>query len=101
MFRFATLLLSLRLSTDVAHTALLSPIITPAGGMIRSPARVTITNVNGAGTIFYTLDGDDPRDPLGYVASSARVYCSPVSGQLKFQPPLSVNRSMVVRARVK
>jgi hypothetical protein len=33
------------------------------GGTITSPRSLTMTNPNGSGTIYYTMDGPDPRDP--------------------------------------
>lgn len=34
------------------------------GGTIASGANLTMTNPNGSGTIYYTLDGSDPRQPI-------------------------------------
>jgi hypothetical protein len=72
-------------------TAPEAPTFDPAGGLVRSPALVQLAHENDSGTIFYTVDGPDPRDPFGMVAADARS----VSG------PLSVNRSMIIRARVR
>jgi hypothetical protein len=74
-----------------AAGALIPPSISPPGGLARSPALVTIANPNSAGAIFYTLDGSDPRGHFGNVETNARVCLS----------PLSINRSLVIRARVK
>ena len=74
-----------------AATAALAPSFSPAGGPINSPRAVTIHNPNPAGVIFYTIDGGDPRDRFGNVATKARPYSE----------MLSMNRSMVVRARVR
>src|SRR5687767_9581785 len=102
MRKRAVLLSSLWLSTSfVCSAALLPPIMTPPGGLVRAPALVTLTNLKGIGTIFYTLDGGDPRDALGFVATNARVHYAPVANHAKYVPPLSVNQSMMVRARVK
>ncbi|MDB6155555.1 MAG: hypothetical protein JWL90_4008, partial [Chthoniobacteraceae bacterium] len=43
------------------------------------------------GTIFYTVDGPDPRDQFGGAAQKG----------LGFSSPISVNRPMVIRARVR
>ena len=74
-----------------ADGALQAPAFSPAGGAIRSPALVTITNPNPAGAILYTMDAGDPRDYFGNVVTNAR----------RYSEALSLNRSMVIRARVK
>jgi len=38
------------------------PRLTPDGGYVSSGATVTLSNPNGTGTIYYTLDGSDPRE---------------------------------------
>ena len=72
-------------------SALEPPSFSPAGGLVRSPAQVQVTHANDSGTVFYTIDGSDPRDPLGMVAADART----------LSEPLSVNRSLTIRARVR
>src|SRR5215204_3010566 len=67
------------------------PAFTPPGGLVRSPALLQIANPDSAGTIFYTIDGPDPRDVFGSVVPEARAS----SG------PLSIRRSMTIRARVR
>jgi len=52
---------------------------------------MVMANPNPSGAIFYTLDGEDPQDPFGMVAPRARGY----------KDPISVNRSLIIRARVK
>ncbi|MHC4742846.1 MAG: CotH kinase family protein, partial [Planctomycetota bacterium] len=37
------------------------PRMTPDGGYVAAGASVTLSNPNGSGTIYYTLDGSDPR----------------------------------------
>ena len=39
---------------------------------------VTITNPGGAGTIYYTLDGSDPRLPGGNISPTAQTYLSQI-----------------------
>jgi hypothetical protein len=68
-----------------------APRFTPGGGLVRSPALVKVTHANPAGVVFYTTDGSDPRDRFGNVAPTARAQPSPIS----------VNCSMLIRARVK
>lgn len=55
------------------------PSIDPAtmnqhGGLVPSGFKVTLTNPNGAGTIYYTLDGTDPRLAGGGIAPGALIY---------------------------
>ena len=55
------------------------PLIDPPGfhqhgGVIGSGFRLTMTNPNGSGTIFYKTDGSDPRALGGGIASGAENY---------------------------
>jgi hypothetical protein len=77
--------------TLAAGADLLPPSFAPAGGSTHVPSLVTIANPNPSGAIFYTVDGTDPRTHFGNVAPGARRYAA----------PLSVNRSVIFRARVK
>ncbi|MES2465841.1 MAG: lamin tail domain-containing protein [Verrucomicrobiota bacterium] len=70
---------------------LLPPVLSPAGGWVHAPALAEVSHNNAAGTVFYTINGPDPRDPFGEVAREAR----------RAPENLSVNRPMVVRARVR
>ncbi|MHC4520722.1 MAG: CotH kinase family protein, partial [Planctomycetota bacterium] len=51
------------------------PQVSPDGVSAPSPGVVTLTNPNGRGTIYYTLDGSDPRVPVfaGAVLDSATI----------------------------
>lgn len=61
------------------------------GGRVPAGYQLVITNPNGTlGTVYYTLDGSDPRLTGGALSSTALVYSSPV--------PLS--GSVTVRSRV-
>ena len=77
-----------------------SPDIFPESGDIVVPALVKISNPNLSGAIFYTTDGTDPRGHGGKVGSSAQVYADSFESH-DFGDRLAVNRSMVVRCRVK
>jgi len=79
--------------------ALQLPIIAPESGLVHAPALVILSNPNPSGVIFYTVDDLAPRDRFGNVSRTARVYKRGRDFPAIF--PLSVNRSMVVRARVK
>jgi hypothetical protein len=41
------------------------PLLTPDGGYIVAGSTVGMSNPNGSGTIYYTIDGNDPRRPEG------------------------------------
>ena len=49
------------------------------GGTITTPFNLTMTNPNGSGTIYYTLDGTDPRAPGGALSASAIAYTGTIS----------------------
>lgn len=92
-----------------SSAALLPPVFDPQGGFVRSPCLVLATNFNATGVIFYTVDGGDPRDHFGNVATNARCYLYPrlhPSDERSTEArsdadAISVNRSMIIRARVK
>ena len=62
------------------------------GGEVDEGFSLTISNPNagGAGTIYYTLDGSDPRAPGGAVAPGAVAYTGPAT----------LTRNTVAKARV-
>ncbi len=51
-----------------------APTFNQYGGDITAPFGLTLGNTNGAGTIYYTLDGTDPRDVGGVISSAAEEY---------------------------
>ncbi len=67
---------------DMQFTA--SPRVTPAAGPVATGAMVTVADPGAAppaGTlrsIYYTMDGSDPRAPGGAAATTALVYTAPV-----------------------
>jgi hypothetical protein len=68
------------------------PMVAPAGGPVAAGVQVTLTA--GAGeSIYYTLDGSDPRAPGGAVAAAAQSLTSGAG--------FPANASMIVTARVK
>lgn len=79
------------LLVSASASDLLGPAISPPAGLVRAPLLVTLTNPNSLGTIFYTTNGSDPADTLGKVSRSARSYSAPIS----------LNKSTLLRARVK
>jgi len=63
------------------------------GGAVAIDFPLSITNPNAGGTIYYTLDGTDPRDPLAggdLVSATATAYST---------PPL-ISQSGTVKARI-
>ncbi len=76
-----------------------APVITNQGvavigddiGLV-SPVSVLIENPNNSGTIYYTLDGSDPRKPGGSISSGARFSLNDIS--------LRINNSTVILARI-
>ncbi len=69
----------------------IAPSINSAGGMVAPGYAVYLTNVNASGTLFYTLDGSDPRLPAGEVSPRA----------MSYEPgtAINVNSYVVVKAR--
>ena len=60
------------------------------GGQVANGFQLSLTNPNTGGTLYYTLDGTDPRSPGGAIAPNAIVYTSMIS----------INEITEVRARV-
>ena len=66
------------------------PRLDRAGGRVASGFRLTLTAATNA-TIYYTLNGSDPRLPQGEVSSNAVAYTGPI--------PLPASVRVVARAR--
>lgn len=68
------------------------PTLSSAGGRVEPGFQVTITKPVGS-TVYYTLDGSDPRRAFGTneVAPSALLYVGPI--------PITANTRLVARAR--
>jgi hypothetical protein len=78
-----------------ARTYGMWPTTTPAsfsqfGGTINAGSPLTLSNPNGAGTVYYTTDGTDPRAVGGSAATAALTYST----------PLSITSPVTVKARV-
>jgi len=67
-------------------------IITKSENEISSVLIVEIVNPNSAGTIYYTLDGSDPRKPGGGISQGALFSLDDIS--------LTVSKSTVLTARI-
>lgn len=83
--------------TDSTAKPLFSTLLAPAvsgafGGNVSAPYSLTLTNPNGSGAIYYTINGNDPR-PIGG---------GPPSGALTGSSPIGVtlNNTATLRARV-
>jgi len=68
-----------------------SPMLTPPGGALTTPARVVVSQPDPAAAVFYTMDGSDPRTVFDDVAP----------GALAAGRALSINRPTVLRARTR
>lgn len=74
--------------TEGLFPATLAPVFSQHGGAITPPFNLTITNPNGGGSIYYTVDGLDPRLPGG--AAQGSLYTGPIT----------LSATTVVKARV-
>jgi hypothetical protein len=55
-----------------------APTFSQHGGSVSANYALTITNPNAGGTVYYTLDGSDPRVTGGAVSGTALTYSAPV-----------------------
>ena len=85
-------------TTGIFRTQLLypttnAPDFSQHGGSVPANYALTISNSNGSGTVYYTLDGTDPRLVGGTVSGTAQTYSAPVvlatSGTVKSRVLLS------------
>ena len=68
-----------------------APDFSQYGGDMGAGLELAVTNPNASGTIYYTLDGTDPREAGGAVSLGARVYTG---------TPVALEVTTRVRARV-
>ncbi len=61
------------------------------GGAVSAGTQLTLSNPNGAGTIYYTTNGIDPRLPGGNLSPSAIVYAGSIT----------IGSNLAVKARVR
>ncbi len=61
------------------YPAIDPPVFSQEGGAVSSNFSLTMSNPNSGGTIYYTLDGTDPRLPGGAVHGAAVAYTTPVT----------------------
>ncbi|MFT4546544.1 MAG: hypothetical protein ACI9MB_000487 [Verrucomicrobiales bacterium] len=70
-FPSRTDVLLVQLRADDLYPAVEAPDFNPHGGEVPAGATLTMSQGNPAGTIFYTIDGSDPRDPNAIAYTSA------------------------------
>ena len=77
---------------DTASAIFHAPVYAQQGGRVPAGYALAITNPNsGLGTVYYTLDGSDPRLPGGALNHTA----------LEYTAPVDLGGSATVRARVR
>ena len=65
-----------------------TPFFSNDGGVLQNPVNVTLSGPSGA-TVYYTLDGSDPRLPGGAISRDA----------IPYQGPITIDGNMVITAR--
>jgi hypothetical protein len=73
------------------YPSLDAPVFAQHGGPISQGFTLSMTNPSGAGSIYYTLDGSDPRMPGGAIRAGAVRYAG---------APVPLSQTTVVKARV-
>ena len=73
--------------------ALNAPTFSSNGGAVSNGFSLFLNNNNGAGTIYYTLNGSDPRQRGGAISASALAYASGT--------PIVISFPTTVRARIR
>ncbi|HAM71666.1 MAG TPA: hypothetical protein DCM86_08495 [Verrucomicrobiales bacterium] len=80
-----------QLRADGLFPTLLAPNLSQYGGFVPFGYSLTLANPNATGTLYYTLDGSDPRLRGGGINPGSLVYSAPIV----------LNTARTVRARVK
>ena len=70
---------------------LAAPLLSTNSGLVPAGYSLSLTNTNGIGQIYYTVDGSDPRLLGGGLSPSAQVYTT----------NFTLNADLFIRARVK
>ena len=79
-----------QLRADGLYPSVAAPVLSRNGGSVPAGFQLTISNPGGAGSIYYTLDGKDPRLLSGGVSSSA----------VRYTGAITLSASRTVKARV-
>jgi hypothetical protein len=82
-----------QMRTDNMWPTVTAPVFNSPGGVVSNGFRLFMTNSNPSSTIYYTLNGIDPRLRGGGVASGALAYTPGT--------PIIINFPTLVRARVR
>jgi len=82
-----------QLRADNLWPTVTAPTFSSYGGVVPAGYSLYMTNTNAVSTLYFTLDGSDPRLRGGAVSSTALVYTPGT--------PITINFSTRVRARVK
>jgi hypothetical protein len=82
-----------QMAADGMWPAVSAPIFSSSGGVVSNGFRLFMTNNNPSSTIYYTVNGLDPRVRGGNVAASAIAYTPGT--------PVIINFPTIVRARVR
>jgi uncharacterized protein YaiE (UPF0345 family) len=61
------------------YPLLSAPLFSREGGVTTSGTQLTISNPNGTGTIYYTLNGNDPKAANGGLANGATAYTGAIT----------------------
>lgn len=80
-----------QLRADGLYPATAAPTFSKFGGLVPFGYNLVITNNQAAGTLYYTLDGSDPRVRGGAINPAAIAYSAPIV----------LNTARTVRARLK
>jgi hypothetical protein len=75
-----------------------APVFSQHGGIITDGFQLGMSNPNGGGTIYYTVDGSDPREP--YSGNGNFFSGTPSTGAVAYSGQLPLSGSVEVRARV-
>jgi len=67
-----------------------NPAFSPTEGVVSPGTSITLTNTYGAGTIYYTTNGTDPRLPGGGFSPSA----------VQYTGPILINSAIAISARI-
>ncbi len=68
-----------RFKNAALYPSIGAPIFSQFGGSVPMDFQLTITHTNATGTIYYTLDGTDPRLRGGVLSPGALAYTGPIS----------------------
>lgn len=55
-----------------------APVLEPFGGLVAADSTAILNHSNATGTLYYTLDGSDPRLVGGAVSPNALIYSTPI-----------------------